>query len=63
MKLVVIGPEGQSAVARSEQSARRLARRWLGVDRVYETPEPDGWLLWPPGGTEDSKRVVRVRVL
>lgn len=61
-RLIVRGPDGQRATVTSEREARALARKWLGCARVTETPETDGWSLWPVGAAEDTTNVVRVEV-
>lgn len=55
--------EGHSAVVTSEREARRLAREWLGVDRVSEYPTTVGWDLYPAGSTDEAGPVVHVVVV
>jgi len=57
--LLVTGPEGQRTTVTSERAARRLARAWLGVGRVTETPSEFGW---PIHADEDTDQVVSVEV-
>jgi hypothetical protein len=56
IRLHCSGPDGQTATVTSERAARDVARRWLGVSRVTETPTERGWQLWPMHAAEDSAR-------
>ncbi len=62
MTLRCTGPDGQSQTVTSERAARAVARQWLGVSRVTETPTERGWQLWPVHAAEDTDRVVTVEV-
>jgi hypothetical protein len=51
------------SVVTSEKAARALARDWLGVARVYETPATNGWDLWTTLDESREATPVEVRVL
>ena len=63
MTLVVSHPDYAAVTVTSERAARGVARRWLGVGRVYETPTETGWQLWPSRGADDSAAPVTVTVV
>jgi hypothetical protein len=55
--------DGKSATVTSEAAAKRLAREWLGVKRLTETPTHDGWQYWDAGDPDEGGLHVTVKVL
>ena len=59
--IMILAQDGKEiGRTRNERTARAMARKALGCDRVSRWEEADGYCLFPTGEDEDTESVVRV---
>lgn len=61
--MLKLSHNGKEIVVATEREARAWARDALGVARVYETPDTDGWLYWASPSESAADDAVRCEVV